>query len=72
MNHKSAPRLIIPPKYIDEVENDNRLEFHNFVAKQFFSTYPEFDAFGGNVDQSIFQDAVRTQLTRALGIFSFR
>jgi hypothetical protein len=70
MNDKSTPRLIIPPKYIDEIKNDNRLDFHNFVSKQFFGNYPGFDAFSESVDQTIFQDAVRTQLTRALGIFS--
>ncbi|TVY84078.1 Cytochrome P450 monooygenase [Lachnellula suecica] len=64
LNDKSATRLIIPPKYIEEIKNDKRLDFHGYVSKQFFSTYPGFDVF--NVDQTIFQPAVRVHLTQAL------
>ncbi|KUJ21322.1 trichothecene C-8 hydroxylase [Mollisia scopiformis] len=66
LNEKSRPRLVIPPKYMDEIKNDKRLDFHDFVAKEFFSTYPGFDGF--SADQTIFQDAVRTQLTQALAL----
>jgi hypothetical protein len=59
---------VIPPRYIDEIKSDKRLDFHAFVAKEFFSTYPGFDAFSTSVNQTIFQDAVRTQLTQALAL----
>tara|TARA_R110002060_G_scaffold8268_7_gene12314 strand:- start:1323 stop:1607 length:285 start_codon:yes stop_codon:yes gene_type:complete len=36
--------------------------------QEFFAGYPGFDAFSTSVNQTIFQDAVRTQLTQALGI----
>ncbi|CAG8952528.1 hypothetical protein HYFRA_00009632 [Hymenoscyphus fraxineus] len=66
LNDMSNETLVLPPKYTDEIKNEKNLDFHNFVAKEFFSTYPGFDAFSLSVDQSIFQDAVRTQLTQAL------
>ncbi|KAH6674999.1 cytochrome P450 [Halenospora varia] len=68
LNDKSTPRLVLPPKYVDEIKNDKRLDFHSFVAREFFSTYPGFDGFSISVDQTIFQDAVRTQLTQALAL----
>ncbi|KAH7045173.1 cytochrome P450 [Macrophomina phaseolina] len=64
----STQRIMLPPKYIDEIKNHNGLDFHGYVAKEFFASYPGFDAFSASVNQTIFQDAVRTQLTQALAL----
>lgn len=71
INDKANPLLVVPPKYIDEVKNDKRLDFRDFVQKQFFGSYPGFDGFGAKVDEHIFKDAVTTQLTRALSKSTF-
>ncbi|KAF4634956.1 hypothetical protein G7Y89_g3133 [Cudoniella acicularis] len=70
VNDKSRPRLVLPSKYVDEIKNDSRLDFHSFVAREFFSSYPGFDGFSFDTptDEIIFQDAVRTQLTQALAL----
>ncbi|KAH6720215.1 cytochrome P450 [Leptodontidium sp. MPI-SDFR-AT-0119] len=68
LNVQSRARLIIPPKYIEEIKNEKNLDFHAAVGKEFFAGYPGFDAFSTSVNQTIFQDAVRTQLTQALAL----
>ncbi|OJD34743.1 cytochrome p450 [Diplodia corticola] len=63
----SGAILVIPPKYADEIRNDERLSFNAFMEKTFFVGYSEFSAFHAVTQGEIMQETVRTKLTQALG-----
>ncbi|KAB2576303.1 Cytochrome p450 [Lasiodiplodia theobromae] len=63
----SGALLVIPPKYADEIRNDERLSFNAFMEKTFFVEYSEFSAFHAVTQGEIMQETVRTKLTQALG-----
>ncbi|KAL1639495.1 hypothetical protein SLS58_007927 [Diplodia intermedia] len=67
MFNPSGVLLVIPPKFADEIRNDERLSFNAFMEKTFFVGYPEFSAFHAVTQGEIMQETVRTKLTQALG-----
>ncbi|KAG9232275.1 cytochrome P450 [Amylocarpus encephaloides] len=66
MNENASPKLVLPPKYVNEIKNEKDLNFAKFIGKEFHSAYPGFDAFSSAINETIFQDAVRTQLAQVL------
>ncbi|KAI7778657.1 hypothetical protein LA080_001892 [Diaporthe eres] len=65
---QSGPKLLISPKYIDEMKSDPACDFSAFVHKDFYATYPGFEPFGTSNSSSIFQDAVRKELAQVLAL----
>ncbi|KAI3393338.1 hypothetical protein diail_4419 [Diaporthe ilicicola] len=65
---QSGPKLLLSPKYIDEIKNNPACDFGSFVHKDFYATYPGFEPFGTATSNSIFQDAVRKELSQVLAL----
>ncbi|GME34527.1 Cytochrome p450 [Neofusicoccum parvum] len=59
--------LVVPPKYAEEIRNDERLSFNAWMEKNFFVGYKEFAPFHAVTQGEIMQETVRTKLTQALG-----
>lgn len=63
----TGPLIILPPKFMDEVRNDDRATFGAWLKKDFFTNYPGFQGFRPAVDNEVFNNSVRIGLTQAIG-----
>ncbi|KAL1614873.1 hypothetical protein SLS54_009427 [Diplodia seriata] len=62
----SGPRILLPPRFVDEIRNESNLSFTEFVRRDFVSDYQAFGNLHGLFSTSVFQETVRIKLTQAL------
>ncbi|OJD28769.1 cytochrome p450 [Diplodia corticola] len=62
----SGPRILLPPRFVDEIRNESNLSFTEFIRREFLSDYQAFGGIHGLFRDSVFQETVRIKLTQAL------
>ncbi|KAL1635491.1 hypothetical protein SLS58_010187 [Diplodia intermedia] len=62
----SGPRILLPPRFVDEIRNESNLSFTEFVRRDFVSDYQAFGNLHDLFSTSVFQETVRIKLTQAL------
>jgi len=62
-----GPLIILPPKLMEEVRNEDRMTFKAWLKQHFFTTYPGFEGFIPAVENDVFINSVRIGLTQSLG-----
>ncbi|RDW61949.1 hypothetical protein BP6252_11382 [Coleophoma cylindrospora] len=60
------PMIILPARYIDEIKNDDRLDFAKAVENAFYGRYPGFEGLNSLNQNDVFQHAVKVRLTQSL------
>ncbi|EXJ80589.1 hypothetical protein A1O3_06871 [Capronia epimyces CBS 606.96] len=70
----SGPLIILPPHFVEEIKNDDRMTFKSWLQKvnvvvDFFTKYPGFEGFIPAVDNDVFVSSVRIGLTQSLAHF---
>ncbi|KAF2420360.1 cytochrome protein [Tothia fuscella] len=59
--------VILPPSVANDIRNDNKLSFVEFVGQQFHKSLPGFEPFEKGISDHIFIKAVRINLTQQIG-----
>ncbi|EXJ67390.1 uncharacterized protein A1O5_09403 [Cladophialophora psammophila CBS 110553] len=62
----TGPTIILPPRYMDEVRNDDRMTFAKALQEDFFTTYPGFEGFRPASHDNIFTTSVRKGLNQSI------
>ncbi|KAL1632954.1 hypothetical protein SLS56_003240 [Neofusicoccum ribis] len=62
-----GPMLILPPSFVDEIRNDNRLSFPGAIERDWFPTYPGLEAVQA-LRHNIFQDMVKKNLMTSVAL----
>ncbi|KAJ8132679.1 hypothetical protein O1611_g941 [Lasiodiplodia mahajangana] len=63
----TGPRVILPNRFADELRNHPDLNFNKAFSRDFFSSYPGFEAIRqGLHDDALIQETVRVKLTQSL------
>lgn len=67
----TGPKLVVPNRFADELKSDDRLNFTEAMAKDFFPDYPGFEAHKQGLDKnSVTVELVRVKLTQSLGLIT--
>ncbi|KAL4767466.1 cytochrome P450 [Aspergillus nidulans var. acristatus] len=63
----TGPKVVLPPRYLDDIKSDDRFSFAHEMAKQSLSHLPGFEAFATPLHNNIFQDTIKIKITQSLG-----
>ncbi|KAA8645305.1 cytochrome P450 [Aspergillus tanneri] len=63
----TGPKIVLPPRYLEDIKSDDRFSFAHEMAKQSLSHLPGFEAFATPLHNNIFQDTIKIKITQSLG-----
>ncbi|KAJ5793865.1 Cytochrome p450 [Penicillium paradoxum] len=59
-------KIVMPPKYLNEIRDNPNLDFGGFIQHDFFAHLPGFGAFNAGINNTIIQETLKTKLTGSL------